>query len=79
MEFTNSFRIAVFEATLDEFQSIMSKQKSVQDETVLRLRGLPWDASELEITNFFQGMRIFNQRMIESEMFWPQAMMNPNK
>lgn len=45
----------MFEATRDEFQSIMSKQKNIQDETVLRLRGLPWDATENEIFDFFQG------------------------
>lgn len=37
----------------------MSKQKNVQDETVLRLRGLPWDASEADIADFFQGSAPF--------------------
>lgn len=46
---------AVFEATFDEFQSIMSKQ-GTQDESVVRLRGLPWNATLLEIADFFKGM-----------------------
>lgn len=50
------FDCAVFEATVDEFESIMSKQSGSQDETVVRLRGLPWDASESDIAEFFKGM-----------------------
>lgn len=46
----------VFEATVDEFESIMSKQRGAQDETVVRLRGLPWDATESDIAEFFNGM-----------------------
>lgn len=46
----------VFDATVDEFESIMSKQRGAQNETVVRLRGLPWDATENDIAEFFQGM-----------------------
>lgn len=46
----------MFEATVDEFESIMSKQRGAQDETVVRLRGLPWDATESDIAEFFNGM-----------------------
>lgn len=45
----------MFESTFDEFQFIMSKQKGAKDESVLRLRGLPWDANESDIADFFQG------------------------
>lgn len=45
----------MFEATVDEFESIMSKQRGAQDETVVRLRGLPWDATESDIAEFFNG------------------------
>lgn len=45
----------MFEATVDEFESIMSKQSGSQDETVVRLRGLPWNASESDIAEFFNG------------------------
>lgn len=45
----------VFEASFDEFQSIMNKQKGAQDESVVRLRGLPWNATEADIADFFQG------------------------
>lgn len=47
----------MFDATVDEFESIMNKQKGAQDETVVRLRGLPWDATESEIADFFNGTR----------------------
>lgn len=49
------FWSTVFEATVDEFESIMSKQRGAQDETVVRLRGLPWDATESDIAEFFNG------------------------
>lgn len=51
----------MFEATVDEFESIMSKQRGAQDETVVRLRGLPWDATESDIAEFFNGtsLKIF--------------------
>lgn len=45
----------MFESSFDEFQSVMSKQKGAQDESVVRLRGLPWDATESDIVDFFQG------------------------
>lgn len=45
----------MFEASYDEFQSIMNKQKGIQDESVVRLRGLPWNANENDIADFFQG------------------------
>ncbi|XP_055300954.1 heterogeneous nuclear ribonucleoprotein F-like [Sitodiplosis mosellana] len=50
--------IEVFESSFDEFQSIMSKQKGAQDESVVRLRGLPWNATESEISEFFDGLLI---------------------
>lgn len=53
--------IVVFEAAYDEFQSIMSKQRGAQDETVVRLRGLPWDATESDIAEFFQGIIKFTK------------------
>lgn len=47
--------LTVFEASFDEFRSIMNKQKGAQDESVVRLRGLPWNATENDIADFFQG------------------------
>lgn len=52
------YRLTVFESSIDEFQSIMSKQKGAQDESVVRLRGLPWNATESDISEFFDGESI---------------------
>lgn len=53
----NSFAcvIIVFDAHVEDFQNIISKQQHVDEERVLRLRGLPWDATKLDIAHFFKG------------------------
>lgn len=58
--------VAVFESSLDEFQNVMSKQKGAQDESVVRLRGLPWNATESDIADFFDGE---SSCVIESHVF----------
>lgn len=52
------YHFTVFESSIDEFQSIMSKQKGAQDESVVRLRGLPWNSTESDISEFFDGESI---------------------
>lgn len=49
------YPLTVFESTTDEFKSVMSQQICAQNESVVRLRGVPWNATEKDITDFFQG------------------------
>lgn len=45
----------VFNAHVEDFQNTISKQQHVDEECVLRLRGLPWNATKMDIANFFRG------------------------
>lgn len=54
----------MFTAKVEDFRSIMSKQMNVQEENVLRLRGLPWNATVKEIAAFFQGKFIRNNLVL---------------
>lgn len=47
--------LTVFDAHVEDFQNILSKQQHVNEERVLRLRGLPWNATKEDIANFFHG------------------------
>ena len=40
----------------------------VLDDTVLRARGLPWQASDQDVANFFKGLSIL--RLVLSCVFW---------
>lgn len=46
----------VFPANFGDSQDILCKQKHTQDSIVLRLRGLPWNVTEQNIADFFQGI-----------------------
>lgn len=45
----------VFDAHVEDFLNILSKQQHVNEERILRLRGLPWNATKQDIANFFHG------------------------
>lgn len=47
--------ITVFDAHVEDFQNIISKQYNADEDRVIRLRGLPWNATKLDIADFFQG------------------------
>lgn len=49
------FLFAVFGATYEEFETAMNQQRNYQQENVLRLRGLPWTATNRDIIEFFKG------------------------
>lgn len=45
----------VFTAKLEEFEYVMKKQNVVQQDTFIKLRGLPYSCSYGEIEKFFEG------------------------
>lgn len=45
----------VFDAHIEDFRNIINKQQNIDEDCVLRLRGLPWNATELDIADFFRG------------------------
>lgn len=49
------FSNTVFTAKFEDFKIILNKQQNLRHESVLRLRGLPWNATEKDIADFFQG------------------------
>lgn len=50
----NSF-VIVFNAQMDEFESVLNKQHVVQMDTFIKLRGLPYSITPAEIEQFFEG------------------------
>ena len=46
---------SVFNAQVDEFESVMNKQHVVQMDTFIKLRGLPYSITPEEIEQFFEG------------------------
>lgn len=51
--------LLVLATTFEYFQNIMSEQQHVHEGNVLRLRGIPWSATEQEIAEFFKGTSVF--------------------
>lgn len=47
--------MAVFNAQVDEFESVLNKQHVVQMDTFIKLRGLPYSITADEIEAFFDG------------------------
>lgn len=50
--------IEIFSARQEDFETIMRKQNIVQNDTVVKLRGLPWRVTEKEIGDFFKGLEL---------------------
>lgn len=46
---------SVFNAQVDEFESVLNKQHVVQMDTFIKLRGLPYSITPQEIEQFFEG------------------------
>lgn len=47
--------LSVFNAQVDEFESVLNKQHVVQMDTFIKLRGLPYSITTDEIEQFFDG------------------------
>lgn len=56
-EFTNHSSLLVFNAKADEFEFCIKRQNSVNQDTFVKLRGLPFSCKQEDVQEFFEGKR----------------------